>query len=372
MSTPATADAPVQETPGTLDTEGFIESIDAAFEGITPFEEAVIDDVVPDLEKEPAKDKKDTTTTDEVDPLDEVDVKDWTPEAARRFKELKNQLNEERKAARDLRETVTQREARLAELEAKATDPEIETLRQKIEEYESKLLVTKLEDTTAYKDLVEAPLKAVVSESDALANKYNIDPDELFDALALTDEEQQSERVSELLATATERDRFKAYQLIEKLKPIHAQRDALQNNSQEALREAQELEAVRSQEALRQRAEQRKVAATQVAERIASKLTFLKNIEGVDMDAVAKEAAAVDHTTISPVNAAYNQMTASLFPKVDKELLRVTKENDALVAKLASYAKAEPRVGGSGGVTGGSTAGAEVSFVDAINRQFGG
>ncbi len=372
MSTPATADAPTTETPDAVSAEGFIESIDAAFEGINAFEEAVIDDVVPDLEKEPAKDKKEDTSTDEVDPLDEVDVKDWTPEAARRFKEIKNQLNEERKAARELRDTVAQRETRLAELEAKATDPEIETLRQKIEEYESKLLVTKLEDTAAYKDLVDTPLKAVVSESDALAAKYSIDPDDLFDALALTDEEQQSERVSELLASATERDRFKAYQLIEKLKPIHAQREALQNNSQEALREAQELETVRSQEALRQRAEQRKLAATQVADRISSKLTFLKNIEGVDMEAVAKEAATVDHTTISPVNAAYNQMTASLFPKVAKELLRMTKENESLVAKLASYAKAEPRVGGSGGNVGGSTADAGVSFVDAVNRQFGG
>jgi hypothetical protein len=363
-------------TPAAIEAapDGFMASIDAAFEGMSmPESDEVlaaslpIDDI-PDGDDAPEVVVGDDTEDD--GPFSDVDVKDWTPEAARRFKEMKSELSQERREAKELRDTIAQREARLAELEALSTNPEVDTLRQKVEEYESSLLITKLEDTQAYQVMVAQPLREVVDASDAIANKYGVDPDVLFDALSMTDEELQSETISELLNSATERDRFKAYQLIEKLKPIQTQRDALQQNSEEALREAQELESYTKQAESRSRAESRRVATKQVVDRVASKLEFLSKMEGIDMKQVADEVAAVDPSSLSPVANAYNQVAASLFPKIAREYLKMVKENDALVTKLAGYAKAAPRVGGTS--RDAPAIGDNVSFVDAIARQFGG
>jgi len=354
--------------------EGFISSIDAAFEGLNSPEEMGVN--IPDVEGDDSQEAPVYQSQDgeEFDPLDEIDVdgevKDWSPEAARAFKEVRNDLKSERQASRELRETLEQRESRIAELEALTQNPELDTLRQRLEEYESKLLVTKLEDTQAYKDLVEAPLKSILSESDAIAEKYGVDADELFDAIASDDDAEQEEKISELLASASERDRFKAYQLIEQLKPVKHQQSALRENSAEAFQEAQELDQLRQQEYLRSRAESRKLAAHQVASRLTEKLTFLPKIEGLDMDQVIREVEAADPSSMSPVNAAYNQMAASIFPKIAREYVKMMKENESLVSKLAAYASSSPRVGNSMGARSETADGA--SFVDAVARAFGG
>ena len=361
----ATADPSID-----VGAEGFISSIDAAFEGLDSPD--TVDANIPDVDGDdsPPQPTQEGDDFDLLDGDDDVEVRDWTPEAARAFKEVRNDLKSERQASRELRETLEQRESRIAELEALNQSPELDTLRQKLEEYESKLLVTKLEDTQAYKDLVEAPLKSILTESDAIAEKYGVDADELFDAIASQDETEQEEKISELLASASERDRFKAYQLIELLKPVKQQQEALRENSAEALQEAQELDQLRQQEQLRTRAESRKLAVQQVANRLTEKLTFLPKIEGLDMSQVVREAEASDPSTLSPVNAAYNQMAATMFPKIAREYVKMMKENESLVAKLASYANSTPRVGNSMGSRSGVAENA--SFVDAVSRAFGG
>lgn len=363
-------DTPVMDPAIDAGAEGFMTSIEDAFAGLDAVDDGAADIVVPDIEPK----QNTTNVVDEADPLDDItndtDVADWTPEAARAFKEVRNDLKSERAASQALRETLEQRESRITELEALSSDTELDTMRQKIDEYESKLLVTKLEDTQAYKQLVEDPLRSVLAASDAIATKYGVDVNELFDALALTDEVEQEEKISELLASASERDRFKAYQLIEALKPIQAQQEALRENSGEALREAQELEAIHQQEQVRVRSEARKSAAKQVAARLTEKLTFLPNIEGVDMESIVREVSGTDLTTMSPVNSAYNQMAATLFPKVAREYVKMMRENESLVSKLAAYANSAPRVGNRNG-GGMSQAGAAVSFVDAVRSAFG-
>lgn len=378
---------PAPETPVSTDTnntptsdDSFISSIDSAFENLgslddVPEIETPVDEVVTDTDTDTDTPNGDTggetddDSDDSLDGIDDVDVADWSPEAAKAFKMVRNELKNERNHLKQLNETLEQRENRIKELEA--VSPEVDALRQKIEEYESKLLVTRVEDTTAYKTLVEEPLREIITQSDTLAEKYSIDPEQLFTALTLEDEAQQEEAISEMLATASERDRFKAYQLIEQLKPVTAQRNALRENSQEALREIQELEQIRQREESARRLEHRKEVASKVSERVFSKLTFLKDIEGVDMKTLVKEAESTDHTTLPPVKAVYNQMAADLLPKVAREFIKITKERDALISKLAKYSKASPRVGGQTG-DGGQTADPNLSFDEAVNRHFGG
>jgi len=136
------------------------------------------------------------------------------------------------------------------------------------------------------------------------------------------------------------------------------------------MREIQELEQLRQQEESSHRMEHRKELAKQIADRITKKLTFIKDFEGVDVTSIVKEAEATDHTLLPPVKAVYNQIAAELFPKVAREYVRMVKERDGLISKLAKYDSASPRVGGQANVSG-QAVDSGLSLVDAVNKHFG-
>ena len=87
---------------------------------------------------------------DLLDSLDADVGDDWTPKASSAFQRLKTELKSERVE----RETLTQRakeaEAKVAELEGVVGSETVETLQQRVQEYENQQLLTNLEQTDAY------------------------------------------------------------------------------------------------------------------------------------------------------------------------------------------------------------------------------
>lgn len=309
----------------------------------------------------------------EPDMLDEVDVdKSWTPQAARRFKEVKAEAKAAKAKAAELEASLQAREARLTELEALANDPKIKDVQERAAEYEQAMLLRNLESSNAYKQLVGAPLARMVGEIDGMAEKYSVDSDTLIDVVVMDDEAAQEERLSELLANASDRDKFKIYKIIEDVKPVLEQRRALQENAQEALREAEELERTHQTATLAETAQARKVAATEVAKRIETQLPFIKAFEGVDFAAMTEEAAKTDFTKVSPELGAYHIMARRLFPKIASEYLAARREIEALTDRLADYDKAgSPLNGGRSDGSGGSGSQDGRSFEQAMAAAFG-
>jgi hypothetical protein len=387
-----------QTTPTTeAATDGFIGSIEDAFAGLdtldfadTPTPKA-LDEITPKdgessesvKSEEVNQEESETDTNSDAEsdnPLDELDSadepsKDWTPQAARRFKQLKDELKVHKAREAELQSSLTEREARLKELEAFADNPEYEQLKSRVEEYEQKMLVTNLESSQIYRELVAEPLAELVSEADNIADKYAVDANELLDAIALDDESAQEEALADLLAAASDRDRFRVYKIIEQIKPILHQRSVLQENAQEALREAEQLQEAATKQQLIERAAEREKAVAAVADKIRTKLTFLEGVDGVDFAELSKKAAATDPSTMAPVDAAYQALSSQLFPKLAREYFTLRKELDALTDKLAKYDRASPRAGG--GIGNGNSlsgiGGADgKSFVDAVAAAFGG
>jgi chromosome segregation ATPase len=300
--------------------------------------------------------------------------KDWTPQAARRFKQLKSELKSSKTRLSELESSLNEREARLKELEAIADNPEYDQLKNRVEEYEKELLVTKLESSQIYKELVAQPLAELVSETDAIAEKYQVDANELLDAIALEDEAAQEEALADILAAASDRDRFRVYKIIEQIKPILHQRSVLQENAQEALREAEQLTETQTKQQLAERAAERQKAASAVADKIRAKLTFLEGVDGVDFAALSKKVAETDPSTLNPVDAAFQSYAAQLLPKIAREYVSLRKELDTLTDKLSKYDRASPRAGGGGAssFTGAGPTADGRSFADAVNAAFGG
>lgn len=373
MSTPAPEPA-VAETSPAPDNGGFVESLDSFFASMdNPVEPTP--EPVKESKPEPVKESA-TETPVESNPLSDIESleepKDWTPQAAKRFKELKSELKTYRSRAEELEQAVSQKESRLQELQALADNPEYQQLQDRIAEYEQQMLVSKLESSHAYKTLVEQPLANLVQEADGIAEKYSLDSNTLIEAIAEGDEAAQEEQLSELLANASDRDKFRVYKIIEEVRPILQQRRVLQEHAEAALREAEELDSQRQQQSLVERVQQRQEAANAVADKLKNKLTFLSGMEGVDLTVLAKEAAELEPSTLDPVTGTYQAMAAKLLPKMAAQYMSLQKEIETLTERLAEYDRATPRAGGGSLATAGTPTAADgKSFLDAVTAAFG-
>ena len=373
MSTPAPEPA-AAETSTAPDNGGFVESLDSFFASMdNPVEPTP--EPVKESKPEPVKESA-IETPAESNPLSDIESleepKDWTPQAAKRFKELKSELKTYRSRAEELEQTVNQKESRLQELQALADNPEYQQLQERIAEYESQMLVSKLESSHAYKTLVEQPLANLVQEADGIAEKYSLDSNTLIEAIAEGDEAAQEEQLSELLANASDRDKFRVYKIIEEVRPILEQRRVLQEHAEAALREAEQLDSQRQQQSLVERVQQRQEAANAVADKLKNKLTFLSGMEGVDLTVLAKEAAELEPSTLDPVTGTYQAMAAKLLPKMAAQYMSLQKEIETLTERLAEYDRATPRAGGGSLATAGTPTAADgKSFLDAVTAAFG-
>jgi hypothetical protein len=373
MSTPAPESA-AAETSTAPDNGGFVESLDSFFASMdNPVESTP--EPVKESKPEPVKESA-TETPAESNSLSDIESleepKDWTPQAAKRFKELKSELKTYRSRAEELEQAVSQKESRLQELQALADNPEYQQLQDRIAEYESQMLVSKLESSHAYKTLVEQPLANLVQEADGIAEKYSLDSNTLIEAIAEGDEAAQEEQLSELLVNASDRDKFRVYKIIEEVRPILEQRRVLQEHAEAALREAEQLDSQRQQQSLVERVQQRQEAANAVADKLKNKLTFLSGMDGVDLTVLAKEAAELEPSTLDPVTGTYQAIAAKLLPKMAAQYMSLQKEIDALTDRLAEYDRATPRAGGGSLATGGAPTAADgKSFLDAVTAAFG-
>lgn len=379
LSPEVSLETPISPDSSNTNPSNFIDSIDSFFEdgGLDLGNVSLPDELGDDVTDGADEISSEKNTDDSLADLDQVDdIKSWTPEAARRFKELKTELKTFKAKSNEMEAALRQRETRVAELEAIASDPEYSAMRSKIEEYETGTLLNRLEQSSAYRTLVTEPIAALVSGADEISNRHGIEPDTLLEAIALTDETEQEERLSEILAEVSERDKFRVYRIIEDMKPIIAQRDALKENSKAALAEAEALDVERSRAKSADRSRDRHHAATQVAAKLKDKLSFLASMDGVDLSALASETSRVDPSDLDLVEGAYQAMAGKLFPKAASRILAQQREIDALTEQLAEYASAAPRAGGgfSPGSNGSKQTGPATgtSFLDAVTNAFGG
>ena len=313
--------------------------------------------------------------TEEGDPIESLteDIgDDWTPKASLRFKELKNELKSNRSELDQMRQTVKEQEAKLKELSGFADENDVTKLKEKIAEYEQEKTFNNLEHTTAYKEAVAEPLTALMDKATSIADKYDIDADQLIDAIALTDVDKQDNMLADLLDGASDRDRAAIYRVVEDIAPILDRRTELINNAEEALREAELLEEQRQNSEKAELAELRTNVTRNVVKRVTEKLPFLNGVEGLDLDGVRDKAASVDPEVVHPVDFAYNAVSAQLLPVLVKEFLTSRKENELLMDRLATYEEAEPTMSGTPAADGTKKRSSDAGFADAIEAALGG
>ena len=321
---------------------------------------------------EVAEDKEEPTEElESFDPTDDLDAEvgdDWTPKAASRFKQLKAELKASTEELETLRQQMAENESKVKELSGEVESNDLESLQKKLAEYEKEKMFTDLEETEAYKAAVANPLDKLIDATREIAEKYEVSPDDLVDALAIQNTKEQDEKISDLLVDATDRDRARVYRVIEDIAPILEKRASMMENASEALNEANLAKEKEVEVQAAERAKERQNAARNVVSRVQKKLPFLSGIEGLDMKAIQEKAAEVDPTVIHPVDYTYNAVSAQILPSIIREYVGMRKENEVLTDRLAEYEGAEPNMSGS---TPNTTASPDDrSFADRVEAAF--
>jgi hypothetical protein len=338
----------------------------------TPTEEAKAvsqEDVTADL-KEGSESESKEEGSDLLESLTDDIGDDWTPKAASRFKQLKEELKSNRSEVDQLRQTVKEQEAKLQEMTGLVENKDIEALEKQIASYEQDKAFSDLENTDAYRQAVGEPLENLVNQATEIADKWSLDADELIDVIAMDDLEEQDNALKELIAPLNDRDKAKIYRIIEDVDPIMDRRENLIENAEAALQEAQLLQEQKQAADAAEKAELRSNVTRNVATRISEKLPFLSGIENFDMNNVQQTASEIDPALLHPVDAAYNAVSAQLLPVLVKEYLSSRKEAEVLTSKLAEYENAEPTVGGTPNADS-AKASSDASFMEALNAKLG-
>jgi len=386
-SAPADPVAAIPEVDGGESADfSFEAALEASINAVDePAEEAPVQEEAPATEEptpeaeateetpEATKEESTEETSDLLDSLDADVGDDWTPKASSAFQRLKTELKSERVERESLTQRAKEAEAKVAELEGVVGSETVETLQQRVQEYENQRMLTSLEQTDAYNEAVMQPLGQIFTGVEKLAEAHGVDYESLVDAMTIEDAAQQEEVVAELMATASDRDKAVFYRLAAEIDPILQRRDNLRSNADEALREANLVSEEREKIALADRAAQRVEVTKNVTQRIKDKVPFLSGFEGLDLEGIQKEAADVDPTVVHSVDFAYQAVAARLLPSMVKEYASSQKLIEELTSKLASYEDAEPKL--SGGTNSAPLAGSASKsgdFASSIESILGG
>lgn len=324
-------------------------------------------------EESEVEDSEIQESDDPIENLTEDIGDEWTPKAANRFKELKQELKTNRSELEQLRQQSKEYESKIQELTGLVENKDVEQLQSKLAEYEQQQALNNLEQTRAYQEAVTEPLAALVEQADQIADKYEIDPDALVDIISLDDADEQEAQLAELLPNASDRDKAKIFRIMEDVNPILARREQLYENADAALAEAKQLEQQQAAMAAAEQAQFRQNVTRNVIERVQEKLPFLKGIEGLDMQAIQQKAAETDPTVLHAVDHAYNAVSAQVFPAIVRQYLQMRQEVESLTDRLAEYEDAEPAMSGqtkASSVTGSGLSD-DMSFEQRVNAALG-
>jgi len=386
----ATVEAPVAESTEAVESlpqettqDSFLDALDSALSNITesPLENVEIEEPKEEASPEPeateeSADKKESTEKPNTDePLEALseDIEDeWTPKAANRFKQLKDELKTNRSELDTLRQTVKEQASKMEELNAMAESRDVDALKETLQQYELEKSFSDLENTTQYQEAVTEPLNRLMDKASVIADKYDVDYDNLVDIIALDDSEEQDLKLGELLPDASDRDKSSIYRIIEDIDPIMDRRNQLFENADAALQEAQYLEEQKQQSELAEKVEIRKAITRNVVKRVGEKLPFLSGVEGLDMASIEAKASDLDPSVVHPVDFAYNSVASQILPTIVREYLSSRAEAEVLMNKLAEYENAEPTVSGSPKADSSSSRPSDLSFEEAISAALSG
>ena len=301
-----------------------------------------------------------------------------TESAGGAFKRIKSEN-------RELEQKIRELETRTAEPEAlKAATDRVAELEAQVKATEEANSVLRLEDTQAYRDAVTKPQQEILASSDAIADRYGVDRDQLANILGNPNRRELSDNLNSVLGDdVLDADKFELYDLSRKAEATFAKKNELSSNAEQALQEAEELaDKAREKDALAQRTNREEHGQAAV-DRIKSKAGVILDIVGEEtVDSFKKEHSDYPIEALSDADQAFARFAYKAVIPLAKQVKKLESElqdaNDDIL-KLRGSTRGDSGGGGGtltsseGSSSEGKTSTTGISSaVDRIGSALGG
>lgn len=351
----------IEETPSEPEEDSLLDVIDKEL-GLDSDEK---ESTEPEVEAK----EEESTEGDEDDELGfpkPEELKGMDDKAVAKWGELRGEL----KTARDNEASLTaeldaaRKQAPVSELEEqlKVSQEELTSLRESAAVFD-------VEKSPEYMAQVAEPIGAIMEAAEALAERNEISPDDLFDALSMEGKAQDT-KIEDLVDDMSDRDRARVYRMMDDAGALFRKSDALKANATALAVELEGAEQVRVDNA--QKADTLKIRAG--VETVFDKFKKVSPDlgEGVNLDDLKTKTLQEDFGKLTHTHKAYAMASGAVVPKMISALKTRDAEIARLNSELAGFAEAKPKVPGAGPVPGTAPIkDAGKSLMDVISDELG-
>ena len=321
--------------------------------------------------------KEEVISQSKTDAADDLDIKapdNLKPEAQTAWARLTKDLRDARTKLKDLETKMSDNSN--TSLEQTNLQSQLEALKAERDEYENELKFSRLESTREYKQAVTEPLTSLQQEVADIAALYeNVDPRNLYVAMAETDPAKRRALLKEATSTFDPVDSLAVRNKAEELHKVFARRDLLTKDVNTVL-QLIDSEEKQQREAFHKKMQTEIQTAYQTEwENMQKENALLRPIEGNEswnntIQSIQKQALDIENTELDPRSKAKLTFSAAAMPVVMSVFQDYVSKSQARIAELETLAKelraASPSAGGSKGSA--SEIPSDLNFLDALER----
>lgn len=316
-----------------------------------------------DSEKETEQEE---STEDSKESDEDEDTKSMTGSAGAKFKELKNELKTYKSKVAEMEKALAERETEVGSSEE--TTSQLADLRSKLEEYEREIAVSRIEASPQFKEAVLQPTQAILDSAISLAEKYEVTPRKLVDALRHESTGDTSDALTEIAADFSERDRVRLYRMADDLAEVSRRRDYLKENASKAMAEMTEKQKLEEAAAEKRYKEETVKIANETWSQTFEGNPVIQSLGEEVIKELKSAATEADLLDSVPEERAYAVYAGVALPHLVKKYSEVISKLAETEKALGKYKKATPKVSGN---TDTSTQKQDPGgFLDAIEKRF--
>lgn len=285
--------------------------------------------------------------------------------ATAKWGELRRELAEARSKAANLEGDIESNEvpALVPELEQ-----QLQQAQEVISEYEQELSVARVEQSAEYKQTVTEPLNNIMNAAEALAERANVDVNEVFAIFSEVNIERQNNSLERLTEEMGDRDKMMLYRMVDDSAAIFERDTMLKDRAAEASVELDMYNEHLEEEALRNYQLDARAAVNKVYDKFES---VIPEMEGVDLGELRHRTLDSDYVSLDTDHQAYAISAANLLPSMVKNMRAKDAKIASLNKQLLSYQNASPKAAQAGGSVSEPAHSPEddnLGFFEAINK----
>lgn len=309
--------------------------------------------------------EKEVESEDSEDKETEEEIKTMSGSAGAKFKELKGELKSYKAKVAEMEKMLAERQNSNFE---EQSSPQLEELQARVAEYEREIAVARIEASPQYKQAVLEPTQAILDTAITLAEKYEVAPKKLVNALREESSGDASDALMELASDFSERDRVRLYRMADDLAEVSNRREYLKQNAAQAMAEMAERQQAEEAQFEKQYKEQVFQTANSTWDETFANNPIIQSLGDNVVKELQQASSEADLVDAGLEERAYAVYAGVALPHIVKKYAEISEKLAEAEKALGKYKKASPKV--SGNVDTSPQKQEIGGFLDAIEKRF--